>query len=116
MTVNPAREFFTSKVEFSLKRQTSDSAYFTKAKILTLRQGTGISSSVLIIGAVYTLRLYKRIFFGNTKSSVTENVSDITYLERLIFFLMSVPILYFGSSPKFLMDTMHSSIVLHSRL
>lgn len=59
-----------------------------------------LAGMTLIIAPVYTLWMYKRIFFGQVVSVKVENLKDIAGLEIFIFILLSIPILLFGFYPE----------------
>ena len=64
----------------------------------------------LILGAAYTLWMYKRVIFGEAiKEEVTE-LKDINSREGLILFLLAVVVLLFGLWPAPVFDVMHVSI------
>ena len=59
-----------------------------------------LAGMTLIIAPVYTLWMYKRIFFGQVVSVKVENLKDIAGPEIFIFILLSIPILLFGFYPE----------------
>ena len=61
----------------------------------------------LILGAAYTLWMYKRVVFGDvTKADVAE-LKDINGREAFILFLLAVVVLMFGLWPAPVFDVMH---------
>jgi NADH-quinone oxidoreductase subunit M len=64
----------------------------------------------LIIGAAYTLWMYKRVFFGAIANEKVASLVDVTWLEVVIFILLIVPIFFIGLYPKPLLNIFHSSI------
>jgi NADH-quinone oxidoreductase subunit M len=64
----------------------------------------------LIIGASYTLWMYKRVFFGPVVSERVATLVDVDWLERVLFILLAVPIFFIGLYPKPLLDIFHASI------
>ena len=68
------------------------------------------AASILILGAAYTLWMYKRVIFGDvTKEDVAE-LKDINAREAFIFFLLAVVVLMFGLWPAPVFDVMHVTI------
>ena len=82
--------------------------------ILTLLKSSPLSAifaaSTLVIGAIYTLRLYKRSFFGEFNAGLHKKISDISITEKIMFFLLTVPLITLGLFPQPLLNIMHSSI------
>lgn len=64
----------------------------------------------LIIGAAYTLWMYKRVFFGVIANDRVASLMDVNKLEIFIFILLVFPILFIGLYPKPLLNVFHSSI------
>lgn len=64
----------------------------------------------LIIGASYTLWMYKRVFFGVIANDRIASLEDVKWLEIGIFILMVIPIVWIGIYPKPLLSVFHTSI------
>ena len=64
----------------------------------------------LILGAAYTLWMYKRVIFGEAIKEEVSDLKDIDARESLILFLLAVVVLLFGIWPAPLFDLMHVSI------
>ncbi len=64
----------------------------------------------LILGAAYTLWMYKRVIFGEAIKEEISDLKDIDARESLILFLLAVVVLLFGIWPAPLFDLMHVSI------
>jgi NADH-quinone oxidoreductase subunit M len=71
---------------------------------------TFIAALTLIIGAGYTLWMYKRVFFGDVVNERVATLVDVTWLERFIFVLMVIPIVFIGLYPKPLLNIFHTTI------
>jgi NADH-quinone oxidoreductase subunit M len=71
---------------------------------------TFICALTLIIGATYTLWMYKRVFFGTVVSEKVATLVDVTWLEQFIFVLLVIPIFFIGLYPKPLLNVFHSTI------
>lgn len=76
----------------------------------------------LILGASYTLWMYKRVIFGPVANAKVENLKDIGSREFLILAILAVAVLWLGLYPSPLTEVMHVSIdnllehVSHSKL
>ncbi|HNO75075.1 NADH-quinone oxidoreductase subunit M [Nitrosomonas mobilis] len=64
----------------------------------------------LILGASYTLWMYKRVIFGAVANAKVENLSDIGSREFLILAILAVAVLWLGLYPSPLTEVMHVSI------
>jgi len=64
----------------------------------------------LILGASYTLWMYKRVVFGAVANTKVENLSDIGGREFLILAILAVAVLWLGLYPAPLTEVMHVSI------
>jgi NADH-quinone oxidoreductase subunit M len=62
----------------------------------------GIAASTLILAAIFTLWLVKRVLFGVPIAG--QHLSDIHGREVLILTILSVPVVLFGLYPKLLVD------------
>ena len=64
----------------------------------------------LILGAAYTLWMYKRVVFGEVTNDAVRALSDITLRETVILLALAIPTLLLGLWPAPLLDMMHASI------
>lgn len=71
---------------------------------------TAAAASTLVIGAAYTLYMYKRVFFGEMKSTAVAALVDIGWLDRFIFILLTIPLLFIGLYPEPLLNLLHSTV------
>ncbi|MEX2481410.1 MAG: NADH-quinone oxidoreductase subunit M [Gammaproteobacteria bacterium] len=69
-----------------------------------------LAAMTLILGAAYTLWMYKRVIFGPVANTAVEQLSDIDGRERLILVVLAVPVLLFGIWPAPLFDMMHATV------
>jgi NADH-quinone oxidoreductase subunit M len=69
-----------------------------------------IAALTLIIGAAYTLWMYKRVFYGSIQSEEIALLKDASGFEIAIFVLMAVPVLLIGLYPGPLLAIFHSSV------
>jgi NADH-quinone oxidoreductase subunit M len=69
-----------------------------------------LAALTLILGAAYTLWMYKRVIFGAiTKPQIAE-LEDLDGREKLMLSLLAVTVLVFGIWPAPLMDMMGASV------
>lgn len=71
---------------------------------------TLLAASTLVIGAAYTLWMYKRVFWGPIVSDKVAALHDVNNLDRLIFVLLAIPIFFIGLYPGPLLNIFHASI------
>jgi NADH-quinone oxidoreductase subunit M len=64
----------------------------------------------LILGAAYTLWMYKRVIFGEAIREEVSDLKDIDTREGFILFLLASVVLIFGVWPAPVFDVMHVSI------
>ena len=65
----------------------------------------------MVLGAVYTLWLYNRIFFGNLKDHSIGEFSDINKKEAAIFAILLFILFLMGIYPKIILSTLHYSVI-----
>ncbi|MFP6781083.1 MAG: NADH-quinone oxidoreductase subunit M [Gammaproteobacteria bacterium] len=68
------------------------------------------AATTLILGAAYTLWMYKRVIFGEVTNTAVSALQDISTRETLILLSLAVPVLILGIWPAPLLDMMHASI------
>lgn len=71
---------------------------------------TVLAATTLILGATYTLWLYKRVFFGLPANDTINHFQDISGAEKAVFFLLSIGVLWIGLYPLPLLNMMHETI------
>ncbi len=59
-----------------------------------------IAGLTLVIAPIYTLWMYKRVFFGEVTSAKVANLKDLGKMEIFVFVLLAVPTLLFGFYPE----------------
>ena len=64
----------------------------------------------LILGAAYTLWMYKRIIFGEVANEAVATLQDIDRRECLVLSLLAIAILALGFYPKPLFDVMNPTL------
>jgi NADH-quinone oxidoreductase subunit M len=68
------------------------------------------AASTMIIGAAYTLWMYKRVIFGKVANHHVAELTDINGREFLILALLAVGVLVMGLYPLPFTEVMHSSV------
>ena len=63
-----------------------------------------------MVGAAYTLNMYRRVFYGEVKSESVANLVDVSGLNTLIFVLLGAAVLWIGLYPNPLLTTFHGAI------
>jgi NADH-quinone oxidoreductase subunit M len=64
----------------------------------------------LILGAAYTLWMYKRVVFGEVTKDAVAELKDINGREAFILFLLAVVVLTFGIWPAPIFEVMHVTV------
>ena len=68
------------------------------------------AASTMIVGAAYTLWMYKRVVFGDIGNEHVAELSDINGREFLILALLAVGVLGMGLYPQPFTEVMHVSV------
>ncbi|HET6395517.1 MAG TPA: NADH-quinone oxidoreductase subunit M [Pseudoxanthomonas sp.] len=69
-----------------------------------------LAATTLVIGAAYTLWLYRRVFFGEVGNAHVAELKDINGREALVLGVFAAGVLLLGVWPKPLTDLMEPSI------
>ena len=69
-----------------------------------------LAATTLILGAAYTLWMYKRVYFGAVKNDHVAKLKDISGREFLMLSLLTATVLFMGLYPKPFTDVMHESV------
>ena len=69
-----------------------------------------LAATTLILGAAYTLWMYKRVMFGAVTNSAVETLSDLNTREAWILGILAAAVLFFGIYPAPLLEVMHVSV------
>lgn len=64
----------------------------------------------LILGAAYTLWMYKRVIFGDIGNEEVEHLKDVNSREKFILGVLAITVLLFGLWPAPIFDVMSASI------
>lgn len=68
------------------------------------------AASTMIVGAAYTLWMYKRVVFGAVANSHVAELTDITAREFLILAVLAVCVIGMGVYPLPITEVMHASV------
>lgn len=69
-----------------------------------------LASATLILGAAYSLWMYKRVIFGDVANDKVAELQDINARETLIFIALAIMVLGFGLYPAPLVEIMDASV------
>ncbi len=69
-----------------------------------------LAAITLILGAAYTLWMYKRVIFGDVANDNVANLKDINSRETFILTMLAIAVLLFGLYPAPLFDAMHPTL------
>ncbi len=65
----------------------------------------------MVLGAVYTLWVYNRVFFGNLKNNAIFTFTDVNKKELYIFISLIIILFLMGIYPKFFVSTFHTNVL-----
>ena len=69
-----------------------------------------LAATTMIVGAAYTLWMYKRVIFGDVTNHHVEEMSDLTPREFLFLSILAVCVLWMGVYPQVFTEVMHVSV------
>lgn len=69
-----------------------------------------LAGLTLILGATYTLWMYKKVVFGNVVNKEILNFSDIEFNEKFVLSLLVFAVILLGIWPAPILDLIHSSV------
>ena len=69
-----------------------------------------IASLTLIVGASYTLLMFKRVFYGPVQHDTVAALKDIGVLDRVLLMILALFVLVLGLMPNVLLDNVHASV------
>lgn len=68
------------------------------------------AATTLVIGASYTLWMYKRVIFGPIKNPAVKNLQDLNRFELSAYVLLAVMVVGFGVYPKPVLNYLHQTV------
>ena len=80
------------------------------------------AGTILVLGAAYTLWMYKRVIFGDIANAEIALLHDLNRRERVVLGMVAAVVLLFGIWPAPLLEVMHPSVthlldqIAHSKL
>jgi NADH-quinone oxidoreductase subunit M len=69
-----------------------------------------IAATTMILGAGYTLWMYKRVYFGKIGNAHVAALTDIGSREFMMLALLAAAVLWMGVYPKPFTEVMHTSV------
>ena len=69
-----------------------------------------LAATTLILGAAYSLWMYKRVMFGEIANDHVRDLKDIGAREFTMLALLALMVLFMGLYPKPFTDVMHASV------
>jgi len=79
--------------------------FYQQSHILTLLAGVAI-----IVGAIYMLAAYKKMFFGNVTIEENKNLPDVNKRELLALIPLSIITIWLGVYPKPVLEPINNSV------
>lgn len=71
---------------------------------------TFLAGLTLIIGPVYTLWMYKRVFFGKVANDTVAQLKEIDWIDISVMILLAAAVLLIGLYPQCLLRLFHASV------
>lgn len=68
------------------------------------------AATTLVIGACYTLWMYKRVIFGKIENPQVKSLPDLTSFELSAYVLLALMVVLMGVYPKPVLDFIHQSV------
>lgn len=68
------------------------------------------AASTLVIGAAYTLWMYKRVIFGKVANKKIEALRDLSHFELSAYVLLAFMVIAMGVYPKPMIDFVHQTV------
>jgi NADH-quinone oxidoreductase subunit M len=69
-----------------------------------------LAATSLILGAAYTLWMYKRVIYGEVANAHVAALTDIGRREFWLLATLAAAVLFMGIWPKPFLDVMHASV------
>ena len=69
-----------------------------------------LAATTLIVGASYTLWMYKRVFYGEVASDKISTLKDIDWLDWFVLLLLALMVFLIGLYPQSLLRVLHTSV------
>ncbi|HVY52991.1 MAG TPA: NADH-quinone oxidoreductase subunit M, partial [Gammaproteobacteria bacterium] len=69
-----------------------------------------IAALTLILGAAYTLWMYKRVFFGPVANEQVAEFKDLNWIELTNYILLAAGVFWLGLYPDSVIKVIHSTL------
>jgi len=69
-----------------------------------------VAASTLLLGAAYTLWMYKRVIFGDVANEHVGELQDLNIRETIVLTALAVATLFMGVYPVAFTEVMHSAV------
>jgi NADH-quinone oxidoreductase subunit M len=69
-----------------------------------------VAASTLVLGAAYTLWMYKRVIFGEVANDHVRGLVDLNWRETTVLAALAVAVLFMGIYPLPFTEVMHASV------
>ncbi|HZS68571.1 MAG TPA: NADH-quinone oxidoreductase subunit M [Burkholderiales bacterium] len=69
-----------------------------------------VAATIGILGAAYTLWMYKRVIFGVVGNDHVAKLTDLNFREVIVLGVLAIAVLWMGVYPKPFTEVMHSSV------
>jgi NADH-quinone oxidoreductase subunit M len=69
-----------------------------------------VAATTLILGAAYTLWMYKRVIFGEIANKNVAALVDLNFRETIVLAALAVAVLFMGIYPLPFTEVMHASV------
>jgi NADH-quinone oxidoreductase subunit M len=79
--------------------------FYQQSHILTLLAGVGI-----VVGAIYMLAAYKRVFFGEVTKEENRNLPDVNKRELIALVPLLIITIWLGVYPKPVLEPINNSV------
>jgi NADH-quinone oxidoreductase subunit M len=79
--------------------------FYKQSHILTLLAGTAI-----IVGAIYMLAAYKKMFFGTVTNEKNKNLPDVNGREYMALIPLAIITVWLGIYPKPILEPINNSV------
>jgi NADH-quinone oxidoreductase subunit M len=71
---------------------------------------TFAAASTLVIGATYTLWMYRRVFYGPVANDAVSALTDVSGVNLFVFSMLALAVIWIGVYPNALLNVFHASI------
>ena len=69
-----------------------------------------VAATTLVLGAAYTLWMYKRVIFGEVANEHVGKLKDLSWRETLVLTALAIATLFMGVYPVAFTEVMHAAV------